>query len=270
VYDVQLAKNHVLWVRRNGKTCWSGNCICTLVPVHEEPEKFVERLKKWRDDPSSDQELEKWYNNVYKSPHERPYDFVGGIKRPAKIREYAEGYKIVAPADLDNSKQLLSLADVNKIFKRIPKALRQLVSEIQLLDYRNPADSYWEQVYNIPGFRSFATGGQGQIHFYENGYMSKQAILERLFHTLAHEAGHNLDQVLGRTIPGSHGRFSISSDWIEAIVKDGGGMVSQYAQKANSPVEDFADSVAFFVKDKREFAKLFPSRAKILKAVLRR
>ena len=42
------------------------NCICTLVPVHEEPEKFVERLKKWRDDPSSDQELEQWYQNIYK------------------------------------------------------------------------------------------------------------------------------------------------------------------------------------------------------------
>jgi len=26
----------------------------------------VERLKKWRDDPSSDQELEKWYNDIYK------------------------------------------------------------------------------------------------------------------------------------------------------------------------------------------------------------
>ena len=42
------------------------NCICTLVPVHEEPEKFVERLKKWRNDPSSDQELEKWYKNIYR------------------------------------------------------------------------------------------------------------------------------------------------------------------------------------------------------------
>lgn len=41
------------------------NCLCVLVPVHEDPEKFVERLKKWRDDPSSDQELEKWYNNIY-------------------------------------------------------------------------------------------------------------------------------------------------------------------------------------------------------------
>ena len=42
------------------------NCICTLVPVHEEPEKFVQRLKKWVNDPSSDQELEKWYNDIYK------------------------------------------------------------------------------------------------------------------------------------------------------------------------------------------------------------
>ena len=41
------------------------NCLCALVSIHEDPEKFVERLKKWQDDPSSDQELEKWYNNIY-------------------------------------------------------------------------------------------------------------------------------------------------------------------------------------------------------------
>lgn len=42
------------------------NCLCALVPIHENPEKFVKRLKKWLDDPSSDQELEKWYNEIYK------------------------------------------------------------------------------------------------------------------------------------------------------------------------------------------------------------
>jgi len=41
------------------------NCLCALVPVHEDPEKFVQRLKKWINDPSSDQKLEKWYNNIY-------------------------------------------------------------------------------------------------------------------------------------------------------------------------------------------------------------
>ena len=42
------------------------NCICTLVPVHEEPEKFVERLKKWTENPESEPELEQWYQNIYK------------------------------------------------------------------------------------------------------------------------------------------------------------------------------------------------------------
>ena len=42
------------------------NCICTLVPVHEEPEKFVERLKKWKENPSREPKLEKWYNTIYR------------------------------------------------------------------------------------------------------------------------------------------------------------------------------------------------------------
>lgn len=31
VYDVELPRNHVLWVRRNGKTCFSGNCRCQVI-----------------------------------------------------------------------------------------------------------------------------------------------------------------------------------------------------------------------------------------------
>ncbi|MDI6872270.1 MAG: hypothetical protein QME79_13160, partial [Bacillota bacterium] len=38
------------------------NCLCHLVPVHEQPEEFMERLKRWRDDPESEPALEKWYN----------------------------------------------------------------------------------------------------------------------------------------------------------------------------------------------------------------
>lgn len=30
-YCVELERNHVLWVRRNGKTCFSGNCRCGVV-----------------------------------------------------------------------------------------------------------------------------------------------------------------------------------------------------------------------------------------------
>lgn len=37
VYDVELEKNHTLFVRRNGRVCVSGNCRCTL---HDVPERF--------------------------------------------------------------------------------------------------------------------------------------------------------------------------------------------------------------------------------------
>lgn len=32
-YCVELEKNHTLWVRRNGKTCWCGNCRCVIAPI---------------------------------------------------------------------------------------------------------------------------------------------------------------------------------------------------------------------------------------------
>jgi len=37
-FCVELAKFHTLWVRRNGKTAWSGNCRCCAIPVVKERE----------------------------------------------------------------------------------------------------------------------------------------------------------------------------------------------------------------------------------------
>lgn len=42
VYDVELERNHILLVRRNGKTAWSGNCKHDLKPVLEEFEQQQE------------------------------------------------------------------------------------------------------------------------------------------------------------------------------------------------------------------------------------
>jgi hypothetical protein len=41
------------------------NDLCVLVPVHEQPEDFVGRLKRWQDDPKSEPELEKWFKETY-------------------------------------------------------------------------------------------------------------------------------------------------------------------------------------------------------------
>jgi hypothetical protein len=41
------------------------NCLCVLVPVHEKPEEFVQKLKNWRDNPNSEPDIEKWYTSIY-------------------------------------------------------------------------------------------------------------------------------------------------------------------------------------------------------------
>ena len=40
-------------------------CLCIAIPVHEQPEKFVERLKRWKENSDIEPEIEKWYNKVY-------------------------------------------------------------------------------------------------------------------------------------------------------------------------------------------------------------
>ena len=42
------------------------NCLCITLTVNEQPEDFVQRLKKWQSDPMSEPGLEDWYQNIYK------------------------------------------------------------------------------------------------------------------------------------------------------------------------------------------------------------
>jgi len=42
------------------------NCLCALIPIHQEPEEFVAKLKNWLEDPENEPELEQWYQNIYK------------------------------------------------------------------------------------------------------------------------------------------------------------------------------------------------------------
>lgn len=42
------------------------NDMCFLVPVHDQPEDFVKRLKQWKSDPGSDPGIEKWYQKTYR------------------------------------------------------------------------------------------------------------------------------------------------------------------------------------------------------------
>lgn len=44
VYDVEIEKNHTLYVRRNGKCVWGSNCRCYAVPIRPDEETMGEYL----------------------------------------------------------------------------------------------------------------------------------------------------------------------------------------------------------------------------------
>lgn len=41
------------------------NCLCCLIPVHEQPENYVKRLKRWQENPDSEPKLKEWYQKIY-------------------------------------------------------------------------------------------------------------------------------------------------------------------------------------------------------------
>lgn len=45
-YCVQLPKYHTVWVRRNGKACWSGNCKCYTSNIYGEIKDYISSLKE--------------------------------------------------------------------------------------------------------------------------------------------------------------------------------------------------------------------------------
>ena len=79
VYNLQTALG---WYVANNIV--THNCLCTVAPLAEDTKEFVERLKKWRDDPASQPELEKWYNEVYLGPSaQQPPPPQAGVAAPA-------------------------------------------------------------------------------------------------------------------------------------------------------------------------------------------
>ncbi|HOV80809.1 MAG TPA: hypothetical protein PK728_12020 [Bacillota bacterium] len=265
-------------------------CKCVIIPAMEDPDEFKERLKAWMLDPASQPDLEMWYNSTARRFLRRPagltgtggsesspvpnllkgYTLYGGKTRDVAIRQLGNT-KIVVPVDLDTTLQKLTVDEVGTELEKLPERLKSLVNEIQILDYRNPDDLYWEQKYGIKDFRSFATGGKGRIHFYANEYMSPEQIRRHLPETLAHEAGHNLDQDLGQKI--SHGNyFSDTQAWQRAVNDDytfsRKKWVSPYAEKTQSVHEDFADSVCRVLLDRTYFEHFFRNRAALIKREL--
>ncbi len=145
------------------------------------------------------------------------------------------------------------------IWNDLPESLRNLSqNKIVFMDIYNPDDSYWSKLYeNFT--QSYATGGQ-EIIFWR--YTEAHQI-NYVKHTYCHEIGHFIDY--------NTGGYSSSSYWLTAMKDDektsGQKYVTPYGK--NSLSEDFADSIAEYVTNRKEFVSRFPERYKLIKELLK-
>jgi SPP1 gp7 family putative phage head morphogenesis protein len=209
-------------------------------------------------------------------------DGTGNIKtkkvKDAVIATTMDGISIVTPAKVDSKKQLLTSQKISDLLDTLPLEIRQHCKEIQLVDYYNPKDSYWAKTYNMKGFYSYATGGNGKITFYRNDKSRGNTDTVNnsdnwIREVLCHELGHSIDQLSASILSKSTTKFgSDGADYLNAITEDfkvcKEMWASDYGQSSNSVHEDFADSVAEFVINPLAFKKKFPNRYKYIEEVL--
>ena len=187
----------------------------------------------------------------------------GGVKKTvdAVVYETQEGTQFVFPKSYNKNQQQMTAEQALSLWSQVPDGIRQQAQKtIQFVDYYNPRDTYWRKTYKNFG-HSYATGGQ-TITFYRYDYPHDDAYVIR---TYCHEAGHFID-----TNRGTNGKFSAESLWTKAMADDivVSGKKSCTAYGENSAAEDFAESMAEYVKDKTGFEKDFPNRAAILATII--
>lgn len=190
-----------------------------------------------------------------------------------------------------------------RIHRLLPPEADQYQQGYAWLAGRNPADGYWEQKYDHPGFSSLATAGDGAVRVWNRAGTSFGP--DAHLATLMHEFGHNVSHAArDRDL---HDR---SANWSGAArldaglkrptdVQYSGPMINklrdlnftrqrdrpyQYGVTdygTSSPAEDYAESMALYLGDQLGtgrlrpggpivpiyFRDLFPARADVLDRV---
>ena len=199
----------------------------------------------------------------------RKYDFSdgteNGIRKSANATVYKtpDGTEFIFPTSYNKAHQTMTPEKAVELWSKVPEKLRNMgQKQIIFQDVHNPQDKYWRKRYKK--FRgSYATGGD-DINFWRYDYPHNDDYVVR---TYCHEIGHKVDT--DNSVNGT--RFSEYTWWTDAIAEDkklsGQKSVTVYGENANS--EDFAESMAEFVKDPDAFRKKFPNRAKIIDIFLR-
>ena len=199
------------------------------------------------------------------------YGFTDGTRSgviktaPAVVYTVPDGTRFVYPKQYDRRHQTLEPEQAIEIWQRVPENVRNKIQKtVEVVDYHNPRDVSWRMKYK--NFKhSYATGGE-KITLYRWDYPHDP---DYLLHAFCHEGGHYIDYHL----PGTDikNRYCRQTDWQNAMAKDlaTSGKKSWRAYGENSPLEDFADSVGYYITEHASFAATFPERTKLLDKILK-
>lgn len=181
-----------------------------------------------------------------------------------------EKVRVYVKKGIDLNKQHITPEQILNEYEKLPTALKQSVDVVELVDYRNPSDKYWQETYGIKDFRSFATGGNRKMTFFQNDFAVDDSEVGQI---MKHESAHSLDVATGSP----EKSLSQSQKYIEAVNEDNklnkGAFTSSYAAQsyAGSKLysEDLADGISRYLTPTEKFGTIFPNRSKIYEEALK-
>lgn len=137
----------------------------------------------------------------------------------------------------------------SKFLETCPSFIRENLKGIMSCNKLHPLDNYFKKVYK--GFNG------GYMYSSEPVTVHSRSTWEYFKESICHETGHHIDKRLQNV--------SSMTKWLQAQKADG-NFYRQYSRQA--PAEDFADTVAQYVKDKEKCRKQFPHRTALLEKLL--
>ena len=164
---------------------------------------------------------------------------------------------VYLPVEADPALDYHGLDEIASGLASLPDQSRERIERVDANPAANPADEYWAEEYDSPGFRSYMTAGaEGVVSIYpsEHGTPSQDSLNGGLLH----EVGH--------VITGQDYGFLDWARWKFAMASDGQS-VSDYAD--NSRDEDFAETYKLYMSvigtsEEAAAREQYPGRFEIL------
>ena len=137
----------------------------------------------------------------------------------------------------------------SKFLETCPSFIRENLKGIMSCNKPHPLDDYFKKVYK--GFK------KGYMYSSEPVTVHARSTWEYFKESICHETGHHIDKRLQNV--------SSMTKWLQAQKSDG-NFYRPYSRQA--PTEDFADTVAKYIKDKEKCRKQYPHRPALLETLL--